>query len=46
MFGAFVDPFNVPQMSVAMETYPAALPKRLYSRGLGRNMTMYIVMKK
>lgn len=46
MVGAFVDPFDVPQMSVAMETYPAALPKRLYSRGLGRNMTMYIVMKK
>lgn len=46
MIGAFVDPFNVPQLSVAMETYPAALPKRLYSSGLGRNMTMYIVMKK
>ncbi|VDI72642.1 PTEN induced putative kinase 1 [Mytilus galloprovincialis] len=45
MIGAFVDPFNVPQLSVAMETYPAALPKRLYSSGLGRNMTMYIVMK-
>lgn len=46
MVGAFVDPVIVPQMSVAMETYPAALPKRLFSGGLGRNMTMYIVMKR
>ncbi|XP_052081742.1 serine/threonine-protein kinase Pink1, mitochondrial-like isoform X2 [Mytilus californianus] len=46
MIGAFVDPFNMPQLSVAMETYPAALPKRQYSSGLGRNMTMNFVMKK
>lgn len=46
MYGAFVDSFDVPQISDAMETYPAALPKRLYSNGLGRNMTMYIVMRK
>ncbi|XP_033763428.1 serine/threonine-protein kinase PINK1, mitochondrial-like [Pecten maximus] len=44
MLGVFVDP--LPDLPGALDNYPAALPKRLNPQGLGRNQTMFIVMKK
>ena len=44
MLGVFVDP--VPTLSDGMTNYPAALPHRVNPDGLGRNKTMFIVMKR
>lgn len=44
MLGVFVDPY--PDLPGALDNYPAALPQRLNPYGLGRNQTMFIVMKK
>jgi len=44
MLGVFVD--LVPDLSGALTQYPAALPQRINPTGLGRNKTMFIVMKK
>ncbi|KAK3602424.1 hypothetical protein CHS0354_022211 [Potamilus streckersoni] len=44
MWGVFVDPF--PQLPEGKEHYPAALPKRLNPDGIGRNQTLFLVMKK
>lgn len=40
----FVD--SVPVIKDAMEEYPSALPERLNPEGLGRNKTLFLVMKK
>ncbi|KAK6174106.1 hypothetical protein SNE40_017444 [Patella caerulea] len=37
---------DVPDIPDAFLKYPAALPTRLHDRGLGRNMTMFLVMKR
>ncbi|XP_060068579.1 serine/threonine-protein kinase Pink1, mitochondrial-like [Ylistrum balloti] len=44
MLGVFVDP--LPDLPDALDNYPAALPQRLNPQGLGRNQTMFLVMKK
>jgi hypothetical protein len=45
MHGVFVD--ATPNLPSAKESYPSALPPRLNSEGgLGRNATMFLVMKK
>lgn len=44
MWGVFVDP--VPRLPDGLLNYPAALPARLNPDGIGRNMTMFLVMKK
>lgn len=44
MWGAFVDP--MPCLSDSLTEYPAALPERFNPKGIGRNMTMFLVMKK
>ncbi|KAK3106120.1 hypothetical protein FSP39_013147 [Pinctada imbricata] len=45
MVGMFVDP--VPGgLGHALENFPHALPPRLNPEGLGRNMTLFVVMKK
>ncbi|OWF55383.1 serine/threonine-protein kinase PINK1, mitochondrial-like [Mizuhopecten yessoensis] len=44
MLGVFVDP--LPDLPGALDNYPAALPQRLNPQGLGRNQTMFLVMKK
>jgi serine/threonine protein kinase len=42
--GAFVD--HTPLLPEALKLYPNALPRRLYDAGYGRNMTLFLVMKK
>ncbi|XP_050398916.1 serine/threonine-protein kinase Pink1, mitochondrial [Patella vulgata] len=37
---------DVPDIPDASVKYPAALPTRLHDNGLGRNMTMFLVMKR
>ncbi|KAL4221655.1 positive regulation of cristae formation [Mactra antiquata] len=44
MWGVFVDP--VPHLPDSLLNYPAALPSRINPDGIGRNMTMFLVMKK
>lgn len=44
MWGVFVDP--VPRLPDCLLNYPAALPARINPQGIGRNMTMFLVMKK
>ncbi|KAL3861422.1 hypothetical protein ACJMK2_007456 [Sinanodonta woodiana] len=44
MSGYFVDPF--PTLPEGLEHFPAALPKRLNPDGIGRNQTLFLVMKK
>lgn len=41
---AFVD--RVPLLTDAMELYPDALPRRLNFDGSGRNMTLFLIMKR
>ncbi|ESP01109.1 hypothetical protein LOTGIDRAFT_207719 [Lottia gigantea] len=43
MKDVFID--SVPKLEDSTAKYPAALPKRLHDDGLGRNMTMFLVMK-
>lgn len=42
--GAFAD--SVPHLPEAMSLYPDALPRRLNRFGAGRNMTLFLVMKR
>ncbi|RWS16351.1 serine/threonine-protein kinase PINK1-like protein, partial [Dinothrombium tinctorium] len=42
--GVFAD--YVPSLPEAIELYPNALPLRLCDQGFGRNMTLFLVMKK
>jgi hypothetical protein len=44
ILGHFAD--NTPVLSDAVDSYPAALPSRLYRDGYGRNRTMFCVMPK
>ncbi|XP_023232715.1 serine/threonine-protein kinase PINK1, mitochondrial-like [Centruroides sculpturatus] len=44
MYFAFVDKF--PLLPKAMELFPDALPFKLNKNGLGRNMTLFLVMKR
>uniref|UniRef100_T1ISF8 non-specific serine/threonine protein kinase n=1 Tax=Strigamia maritima TaxID=126957 RepID=T1ISF8_STRMM len=44
MICAFVD--TVPFLPDALNLYPNALPRRLNEDGLGRNMTLFLVMKR
>ena len=45
MVGMFVDP--VPEgLGQAIDNFPHALPPRINPEGLGRNMTLFIVMQK
>lgn len=44
MWGVFVD--EVSHLPNSFSDYPDALPKRINPNGIGRNMTMYLVMKK
>ncbi|XP_060584840.1 serine/threonine-protein kinase Pink1, mitochondrial-like isoform X2 [Ruditapes philippinarum] len=44
MWGVFVDP--VPHLPDSLLNYPAALPARINPHGIGRNMTLFLVMKK
>jgi len=41
---AFVD--RVPELDKSMTLYPDALPRRINPDGLGRNMSLFLVMKK
>ena len=44
MHGHFTD--RLPLLEAACCMYPMALPPRLHADGLGRNATLFIVMKK
>lgn len=44
MAGVFVD--EMPELEDAMKEFPDALPERLNPDGSGRNMTVYLVMKR
>lgn len=44
MVTAFAD--RVPDLEGSMDLYPAALPKRLNPSGYGRNMSLFLVMKR
>lgn len=44
MYFAFADKF--PSLPKAMELFPDALPFKLNKNGLGRNMTLFLVMKR
>lgn len=44
MYTAFAD--YVPQLRGALGDFPAALPARLNPHGLGRNMSLFLVMKR
>ncbi|XP_059093960.1 serine/threonine-protein kinase Pink1, mitochondrial-like [Tigriopus californicus] len=44
MYTAFAD--YVPEIKEALNMYPDALPRRLNPEGLGRNMSLFLVMKK
>ena len=44
MYTAFAD--FVPDIQGSMEQFPAALPRRLNPSGFGRNMSLFLVMKK
>ncbi|CAB4037827.1 Serine threonine- kinase PINK1, mitochondrial [Paramuricea clavata] len=44
VLGHFAD--NTPVLSDAVDSYPLALPSRLYRDGYGRNRTMFCVMQK
>lgn len=44
IFTAFVD--VVPMLPGAEKLYPAALPSALYGEGVGRNSTLFLVMKR
>ncbi|XP_072035166.1 serine/threonine-protein kinase PINK1, mitochondrial-like [Amphiura filiformis] len=45
MYHAFSAPVDVHDLAEAKELFPAALPRRIHTDGIGRNMTMFIVMK-
>lgn len=44
MFTVFTD--YVPELRGAKGLYPAALPARLHPEGEGRNMSLFLVMKR
>lgn len=44
MYSVFAD--SVPNMSDSMDLYPDALPSRINPNGYGRNMSLFLVMKK
>ncbi len=44
MYHVFAAPVDVHDIAEAKELFPAALPRRIHSDGMGRNMTMFIVM--
>ncbi|KAI4465831.1 serine/threonine protein kinase [Holotrichia oblita] len=44
MFSVFTD--YIPELKEAKGLYPAALPQRLYSEGEGRNMSLFLLMKR
>lgn len=44
MYKSFID--YVPDLPNAKELYPDALPYRLNPEGCGRNMSLFLVMKK
>ena len=44
MWGLFVD--QVPNLPDNVLNYPAALPQRIHAEGIGKNMTLFLVMKK
>lgn len=44
VYTAFID--KVPSISDSMELYPDALPSRINPNGYGRNMSMFLVMKR
>ena len=46
MYHAFAAPVDVHNLNEATDMFPAALPRRIHSDGVGRNMTMFIVMKR
>ena len=37
---------QIPLLSESLEKYPDALPRRLNEDGLGRNMSLFLVMKR
>ena len=39
-------PDNTPMLPDAIESYPAALPSRLYPNGYGRNRTLFTIMRR
>ncbi|KRT78283.1 protein kinase, partial [Oryctes borbonicus] len=44
MFSVFTD--YIPELKDAKGLYPAALPQRIYSEGVGRNMSLFLLMKR
>lgn len=44
MFNVFAD--YIPELAGAKGLYPAALPRRIYSEGEGRNMSLFLLMKR
>lgn len=44
MYGIFVD--QIPELPKAKELFKNALPPRLHENGYGRNMTLFLVMKR
>lgn len=44
MYSVFTD--FVPELQDATNLYPAALPQRIHSEGEGRNMSLFLIMKK
>ncbi|XP_022905952.2 serine/threonine-protein kinase Pink1, mitochondrial [Onthophagus taurus] len=44
MFSVFTD--YIPELQQAKGLYPAALPKRIYPDGEGRNMSLFLLMKR
>ncbi|CAG9855902.1 unnamed protein product [Phyllotreta striolata] len=44
IFAVFTD--YIPELQDARGLYPAALPKRIYSEGEGRNMSLFLLMKR
>lgn len=44
MFSVFTD--RIPELSDARKLYPAALPRRIYPDGEGRNMSLFLLMKR
>lgn len=44
MFSVFTD--YVTELEDAFQLYPAALPKRIHPDGEGRNMSLFLLMKR
>lgn len=44
IFSVFSD--IIPELEKCRDLYPAALPKRIYESGEGRNMSLFILMKR